>query len=220
MSDPRPRVSRRAALQAGAAVALAPAALGQPPARPEPFFLDGYTDRLSYAAGDEVKLHAAAQGNGLGVTISRAGPKPEVVWQDGNVRAPLQPVPPVASSHGCRWPAVTAIKVPDTWRSGYYRVTMTATAPDRVAHGREAFFVVRPKEPGQQTRILLPLATNTYNAYTNWGGYSLYAYNGRHKVQGRRVSFDRPLGSQFRQWEEPFANRAEANGYVLDRLGK
>src|SRR5690606_6012142 len=80
----------------------------------------------------------------------------------------------------------------------------------------DAFFVVRPKEPGKNAKILIQLTTNTYHAYTNWGGYSLYAYNGRHRVQGRRVSFDRPQHSQFRNWEHPFVAWAESNGYALD----
>ncbi|HJZ58182.1 MAG TPA: N,N-dimethylformamidase beta subunit family domain-containing protein [Gemmataceae bacterium] len=215
MSDPLPRITRRTALKTGAAFALAGQTAGAQPTA-EPYFIDGYTDQLSYAPGDEVKLHATAQGNGVGVSIVRVGPKPEIVWQDTAVKAPLQPVPPDASSHGCRWPAVASIKIPDTWRSGYYRVSIGATSVDRKMHLRDAFFVVRPKEPGKNAKILLQLATNTYNAYTNWGGYSLYAYNGRHKVQGRRVSFDRPLSSQFSRWEEPFVLWAESNGYALD----
>ena len=35
-------------------------------------------------------------------------------------------------------------------------------------------------------------------------------------LQGHRVSFDRPLDSQFRQWELPFVAWAERRGYVLD----
>jgi hypothetical protein len=80
----------------------------------------------------------------------------------------------------------------------------------------ELFFIVRPSQPGQDTKVLLQLSTNTYNAYTNWGGYSLYAYNGRDHVQGRRVSFNRPLYSQFATWELPFVQWAERNGYALD----
>jgi hypothetical protein len=76
--------------------------------------------------------------------------------------------------------------------------------------------VLRAADPGRNSPILLQLATNTYNAYTNWGGYSLYAYNGRDKVQGRRVSFDRPLSSQFKTWELPFVAWAEGQGYTFD----
>jgi hypothetical protein len=80
----------------------------------------------------------------------------------------------------------------------------------------EAYFVVRAAEPGKNTKILLQLASNTYNAYNNWGGFSLYAYNGLAKNQGSRVSFDRPGGSQFGTWELPFVQWAERNGYELD----
>jgi hypothetical protein len=45
----------------------------------------------------------------------------------------------------------------------------------------------------------------------------LYAYNGRDGVQGRRVSFARPMpGGSIRRWELPFIRWAEANGYQLD----
>jgi hypothetical protein len=64
--------------------------------------------------------------------------------------------------------------------------------------------------------VLLPLGTNTYAAYGNFGGYSLYAYNGRDKVQGRRVAFDRPPDSQYARWELPFVRWAEANGIAFD----
>jgi hypothetical protein len=91
------------------------------------------------------------------------------------VKIDPQPLPKDASARGCKWPLTTTFKIGESWSSG------------------GEFFVLRPKEPGTRTRILLQLATNTYNAYSNWGGYSLYAYNGRHKVQGRRVSYDRPI---------------------------
>jgi len=80
----------------------------------------------------------------------------------------------------------------------------------------ESFFVLRAAEPGKNSSILLQLATNTYNAYNNWGGSSLYAYNGRANLQGHRVSFQRPTSSQFGKWEFPFVAWAENNGYSLD----
>ena len=119
-----------------------------------------------------------------------------------------------ASSHGCRWPVAHKFKLPGDVASGYYQVL--CHEPDKTSAITAAFFVVRPKEPGKNSKILLQLSTNTYNAYTNWGGYSLYSYNGRHKVQGRRVSFDRPLSSQFNNWEGPFVKWAESNGHALD----
>ena len=40
--------------------------------------------------------------------------------------------------------------------------------------------------------------------------------NARAKLQGHRVSFDRPPSSQFDNWEQPFVAWAEPNGYPLD----
>jgi hypothetical protein len=78
------------------------------------------------------------------------------------------------------------------------------------------FFVVRNSSPENRSRILLQLATNTYNAYTNWGGHSLYSYHDRDGLQGHQVSFDRPISSLYKQWELPFVRWAEQQGYALD----
>jgi hypothetical protein len=207
-------ITRRAALAAGAGLAAAAALLAadeKAPAGPP----EGYTDQLSYTAGDEVKLHTSSAVP-YRIEIARVGPTRQVVWEKGDLPAAKHPVPADASSHGCRWPVAVTVPVPGGWPSGYYAVRLEAKAAGPKPLRTEAFFIVRPKTPGKESKVLLQLATNTYNAYTNWGGYSLYAYNGRHKVQGRRVSFDRPLSSQFGRWEEPFVRWAEANGYALD----
>ncbi len=209
-------VDRRTALKTGAALGLAGTsslalASAQPPG-PKP---EGYTDQLSYVTGDEVKFHLSAAGP-CELEITRIGAVPKVVLRRSDFLTRIHEVPPDASSHGCRWPVATSVKVADEWPSGYYECRLRTQPPGLAAATSTLFFVVRPKNPGTQSKILLQLSTNTYNAYTNWGGYSLYAYNGRHKVQGRRVSFDRPITSQFHQWEGPFVRWAEANGYTLD----
>jgi hypothetical protein len=76
--------------------------------------------------------------------------------------------------------------------------------------------VVRQSKPGTTSKILLQLSTNTYNAYTNWGGFSVYAYNSLSKNQGSRVSFERPVSSQIARWELPFIVWAEKHGYALE----
>jgi hypothetical protein len=103
-------------------------------------------------------------------------------------------------------------------------VLLRAEQDGRPVRG-EAFFVVRPGRPGRESRILLQLCTNTYNAYNNWGGTSLY---GGPDGQGRRVAFDRPWAgfspddkftrrfSGWRNWEKPFVEWAERAGYPLD----
>lgn len=208
-----PHPTRRTALAAGSAL-VAASVLAQPKP-PTPAVVEGYTDQLSYAAGDTVTLSTSTDADKFDVEIARLGAKREVVWSDKGVAGKKHPVPKDASSHGCKWPAAVSVKVPADWKSGYYSARFTPAGADKPTP-LEPFFVVRPSEPGKGAKILLQLSTNTYNAYTNWGGYSLYAYHGRHKVQGRRVSFDRPQFSQFANWEQPFVAWAEAAGYTLD----
>jgi hypothetical protein len=178
--------------------------------------VEGYTDRLSYVAGEEIAFHVSSRAEKFGLEIARLGAERAVVWKKDDLPGKLHPVPANASSHGCGWPAAFTLKVPPGWKSGYYSGRLQVQLPDGKTAASELFFVVRPSEPGKETKILLQLSTNTYNAYTNWGGYSLYAYNGRDGVQGRRVSFDRPQHSQFANWELPFVQWAEKAGYRID----
>jgi hypothetical protein len=178
--------------------------------------LDGYTDQLSYQPGEEVAFHISTQAANYDLEIARLGAERVVVWQRQNLPGKAHPVPRDASARGCGWPAAFTLKIPAEWKSGYYAGRLRAKSPDGKPVQADLFFVVRSAQPGKDTKILLQLSTNTYNAYTNWGGYSLYAYHGRDKVQGRRVSFNRPQQSQFPVWELPFVQWAEKNGYMLD----
>jgi hypothetical protein len=64
------------------------------------------------------------------------------------------------------------------------------------------------------------LATNTYQAYDNWGGKSLYGYNSTGGKQARMVSFNRPHrnfhgAGLFFQFEYNLVRWLEKEGYAL-----
>jgi hypothetical protein len=190
---------------------------------PRSLAIEGYTDRLSYAPGESAKLHVSTTGPKWSVEITRLGASPKVVWRKDDLPGAAHPIPEDASSRGCKWPAAVEVPIGADWPSGYYQIRFKTTdqGGSFVGRGRrtaeaDALLVVRPAEPGKNAKILLQLSTNTYNAYNNWGGGSLYAYNGRGGLQGNRVSFERPPASQFDNWERPFVAWAEANGYALD----
>jgi hypothetical protein len=188
------------------------------PEPPRPPFVEGYATTLSVAQGEPVGLAVSTNAKTYSVEVGRLGATFEKVWSSEGIEGHENPVPRDASSRGCHWPVALTIPVGSSWKSGYYVARLKATDPTQAGKpaASEAYFIVRPAHPGRDAKILLPLATNTYNAYNNWGGYSLYAYNGRDKAQGRRVSFDRPGGSQFATWEQPFVAWAERNGYAID----
>jgi hypothetical protein len=188
-------------------------------------FIEGYAGQLSVAPDEDVTFHVSTSAKKFDVEIIRIGAQDETVWGRKDVPGKEYPVPENASSHGCQWPESFRVSILKEWPSGYYQVSLRAVdhGGKFVQRGRRTaesncFFIVRSAAPGHDTKILLQVATNTYNAYNNWGGSSLYAYNGRAGIQGHRVSFDRPPASQFTSWELHFVQWAERNGYQLDYI--
>ena len=144
----------------------------------------GYCWPQSVAAGGEVALHLSSSGaRPVAVEIARVGAGRTVVWSD-TVDAADHPTPRDASAHGCDWPAAATIRVGDDWTSGYHEVLLTIDVDGRQRQSH-AFFVVRPTA-GSTNTILLPLATNTWHAYNDFGGRNLY--NG-----GTHASLRRPM---------------------------
>lgn len=227
-----PTLDRRTALKGLAAAGLA-AGLGRfpeieveaAPVEPPKEVLEGYTDLLSYEAGDRVRMNVSTSARTFNVEIARVGATRETVWMKEGVAGVRHPTPDDSFSHGCRWPSALELQVPKEWRSGYYSVLLRGEGTDGKPLTGEMFFVVRSANPGREASILIQLCTNTYNAYNTWGGSSLY---GGPKAMARRVSFDRPwIGFQpgrnftntysgWRNWEKPFVEWAEQAGYCID----
>jgi hypothetical protein len=190
---------------------------------PVPLYIEGYAGQVSVAQGEELPLHVSTTAAKFEVEVARLGAERTIVWRKGDIPGQAQPVPEDASANGCHWPESLRVPVGVEWKSGYYEVVLRAVDAGgkwthrgrRTAEG-SAFFIVRSARPGATSKVLLQLCTNTYNAYNNWGGFSVYAYNSLSKNQGHRVSFDRPTSSQFSRWELPFVAWAETNGYPLE----
>lgn len=187
-------------------------------------YIEGYTGAISYAPGDELALHLSSTASECTLSISRVGAETTAVLKDEKVEKLLEyPVPETASAKGCNWPVGYRMKIPADWKTGYYEVRMKIrdsggrfTQRNSRTAESTCYFVLRAAEPGKNGRILLQLATHTYNAYNNWGGSSLYGYHGRAGLQGHEVSYARPPRSQYSKWELPFVAWAESNGYAID----
>ncbi len=147
--------------------------------------IEAYCGRSSYVAGDTVELHVSTRADAYGVVVERWGASREEVWRSNQAfTGAHHPVPDSADATGCRWPVGLRIEVPSDWRSGFYLVTLTAEGAPAGRDVAHAGFVVRAASPTGAP--LLVLATNTWNAYNNWGGCSLY-------TGGTQVSFRRPF---------------------------
>ena len=150
--------------------------------------IEAYCGRLSYKNNELVTLHVSSKAETYAVDISRWGAVKEPVWSASDLPGRFIAPPADADSQGCGWPVSVEVPVPESWRSGFYLVTVTANGAADGRNIAHAGFVVRPLAP--QNSSVLVLATNTWNAYNTWGGCSLY-------TGGNEVSFRRPFARGF-----------------------
>jgi hypothetical protein len=112
------------------------------------------------------------------------------VWTSANIACEHHPIGPTAASIGPGWPV--AVKHIDTsaWLPGIYTADFKSI-PSGFSDTDVLQIIVRNPKPGG--RVLLKLGTNTYQAYNQWGGHSLYATSPSSNIPGGAiVSFDRP----------------------------
>jgi len=191
----------------------------------DPARVEGYAGRLSYAPGEVAALHLSVTRPGVlgdvvpgdgplrcDVTIIRDGAQPEVVWRGAGVTVAAHPVPTDAAAAGARWPVTLEVPIGDDWRSGFHVVELRSHVDEadatatRVAH---AGFAVRPRSGAPTSPVLLALATDTWNAYNDWGGPNLY-------TGGTHVSFARPLARGYVVRPDAVANRNANLGPLPD----
>ncbi len=89
---------------------------------------------------------------------------------------------------GCNWPVAYTFTVPTDWPSGIYTVEIPTTSTTQYM-----VFWVREDNPGSTSKILLLSVVNTYQAYTNFGGKSVYDVDSSNSQRAFKVSFNRPF---------------------------
>ncbi len=115
------------------------------------------------------------------------------------------------------------MRVPGWWRAGVYEACIPAE------HDTQRYtFVVRNPVAGSTSRLAVVLAYNTWEAYNNFDGRSLYEFNSSDKPTGR-VSLRRPYASggeehggehaqSFARWEQPFTAWLSREGIAAEYL--
>jgi hypothetical protein len=175
--------------------------------------IEGYASVTSAAPGDTIDFHvrAPADASRFAMQICRRGMNDTALQTSaGDAFVPGDQDDASLAVSGCGWPAADGCRlvVPDSWQSGYY----VAKINSRSAYTEVPFFV-RSGSPGRTSKVLVKMSDTTVQAYTGWGGRSLYS-----TPFSPQVSFDRPYDdiSLFERYELPFVQWAEKNGYVFD----
>ena len=167
--------------------------------RAVPGEIDGYASEVSLLPGDRLDLHVSTAQR-YRVEVYRVG------WYAGagarqiacspscstDEQGAQQPVPAFDPSTGylnAGWPVTDRFTVGSDWTSGYYLAELVLTTGADTGKGSWVPFIVR-EPPSQASNILVQVPVNTWQAYNDWGGRSLYFnFNG---VGDNHVSFDRP----------------------------
>jgi hypothetical protein len=118
------------------------------------------------------------------------------------------------------WPVTDTLAIPNDAVSGYYLVEFVLTSGPQAGRAALTYVIVRPP-PGRQSNVLVQVPVNTWQAYNDWGGKSLYDNLSTGGRRANRVSFERPYdwapspGGQPLEWEYPLVRFLERKGYDL-----
>jgi hypothetical protein len=163
--------------------------------------VEGYASEVSVVPGQELDLHVSTNpaaryrvevyriGWYAGAGARRVACSPACGSDEQGVSQPVSPFDPTTGYLNAGWPVTDRFAVTKAWTSGYYLAELVLTDGPNAGQGSWVPVVVRGP-PGQVSDILVQAPVNTWQAYNDWGGRSLYFnFNG---VGDNHVSFDRP----------------------------
>ena len=212
-------------IQGSAPGAIAEAAVGDPAWRitrlGPAHAIEGWVDRVSVLPGQAVKLYVSTIDRDWRVTAYRmgwyGGALAHRVWQSGSERGVRQPKPTrSAATNTVRTPWRPSLTLPTAdWPPGAYLLRLDGRTGQRYVP-----LTIRSPETAERTVLILPVTT--WQAYNDWGGYSLYhGPGGLNDFDNRSVavSFDRPYpadgASDFVGSQLPLIAHAERLGIPL-----
>lgn len=183
--------------------------------------VEGYATEQSVLPGEQVHLHVSTvEGYRYRVEIYRLG------WYAGLGARLVACLPECGGDKpghsyegggvlGAGWPVTETVSVRESWPTGYYYALLRVTAggDDTGARGWIAFIVREPES--RNSRMIVQVPVNTWQAYNPWGGKSLYPFNSP-GGPALRVSFERPLAYTAQgpfDWEINMVRFLEREGY-------
>jgi hypothetical protein len=169
-----------------------------------------YADRHSLEPGETLNV-MAAEGPGepprrVRLEVFRVGAGADApVWSSDFTEIAYRGATASAAAIGPGWPPTFADIDTRGWKPGcYYGDIVEQTTATRDV--KACFWIMR--NPRRDGAILARLGTNTYQAYNDWGGHSLYP-NDDDETRGLVVSFDRPTPPSFWEYDVYLVNWLE-----------
>lgn len=135
--------------------------------------IEGYSDKISYYAGETVELKVHSPKKFFSFDVIRFGKDQQVVLQEKNKQGSSQDYTEDAYARGAQWDTTCSFVIPSSWSSGMY----AAKLYDDTGNSFYITFINKGKKEELEGDIAVIASTNTWAAYNEWGGASLYAYN-------------------------------------------
>jgi len=183
-----------------------------------PDAVEGYADKVSVLPGEEFGLYVSTTAPGFQVSAFRVGwyggTQGQLVWRSARVaghrQARAQLVVATRTVDASGWQRSLQVST-HGWPEGAYLLRLDAEN----GHQRYVPLVVRSTSAAGRT--LLMHAPATWQAYNQWGGYSLYqGRDGSYAHRSLAVSFDRPYDGS---GAEKFLVYERALVVLAERLG-
>ena len=184
-----------------------------------PTSIEGYADTVSAQVGDEVTVFVSTPAPSFHVEAYRIGYYQGLggrfVWRSRQQRGHDQPPPTRTSGTNMietHWSPSLRIHITDDWPQGVYMLKLVAS------NGAQGYVPLTLRDDSSHAALVIQNSVTTWQAYNDWGGYSLYhGPSGSFSSRSRVVSFDRPYlgrrGSADFFWiESPLVFLAERLG--------
>jgi hypothetical protein len=218
---PKPNPIQAENARAGTSGWLLPAASGRA--------IEGYASVVSVQPGGSIALHVSTSpaaryrvvvyrlGWYRGLGARRIACLPGCTADEAGVPSPV-PAPDVSTGKlDAGWPVTDTLQVAADAVSGYYLVEFVLTSGPQAGRAALTYVIVRAPA-GRQATALVQVPVNTWQAYNDWGGKSLYDNLSTGGRRANRVSFERPYdwapspGGQPLEWEYPLVRWLERSG--------
>jgi hypothetical protein len=156
--------------------------------------IEGYADHVSAQCGDVVRLYVSTSAPYFRVVAYRMGYYQGLgarqIWQSGPHAGFSQSTPQPTSTTNtieANWRPSVAFTVDGSWPPGDYLLRLISS--DNTS---EHYIPLTVRDDLSTSSLILQNDVSTWQAYNDWGGYSLYHGVNGFADRSRIVSYDRP----------------------------
>ena len=153
--------------------------------------IEGYGDRISVLPGEQLTLFVHAPRRRFALTVLRHGAGERALLHMGGLEGKPQHYRANAYEQGAQWEPSLTVPVGADWPGGMY----SARLSDDSGCAFDITFIIRKARQRAAAGLAVLASTNTWLAYNDWGGASLYRYDipdDLGKIEGTLVHMQRP----------------------------